>query len=265
MKFNKKLQISINNLQSFGQIYFTPKQLYYEFCRTLNSPFRFLTYGNKTITTPISFEKFDEFLKEYLLRNKIENLLEIKPNIKFTRNFPNDLTLYGLPKILICETDEIAQMLRVNQFHLQTPCAVLSLKEATPIPESFQKMLANAENPQVYFLHNANLPTFMLISILRQTIEMKEDITLRPIGLRPIHAMRLHLFANKTEPQNFDFSEFIYLNNAEKKWLLDGHSAEVSAISPVRLMRVLRRIILGLEVPISNWQLKLPKKELGFM
>ncbi len=265
MKSEKALQTSIRNLQSFGRICFTPKQIYYEFCRTLNSPFRLLTFGNKTIKPPISFERFAQLLEAYLQNNELKNLLEIKPNIEFTRNVPNDLTLYGLPKILVCETDEIAQMLRANQFHLQTPCAVLSLSEATPMPESFHKMMTKAENPQVYFLHNANLEAFSLIKHLRQTIAAQTDIPLRPIGLRPIHAMRLQLFANKTNSQAFDFSEPSYLHNDEKKWLLDGNSAEVSAISPVRLLRVLRRIILGLEAPASNWQFKLPKKELGFM
>ena len=224
-----------------------------------------LLIAPKTQTPQISWNEFEERLSPHLKENKIDGLLEIESKAEFKNDFPVDLTLYGLPRLLLCESDEIAQMLRANQFHLQTPCGVLSVHEATPLSEVCQKMLSLAEDPQIFFLHNANLAAFSLIKNLRQTLQIAENISLRPIGLRPVHAQRLQLFANKTKSNDFDFSGFTYLSDKEKKWLLQGNSAEVTAISPVRLLRALRRIILGLEIPPSNWPLKLPKKELGFI
>jgi hypothetical protein len=83
--------------------------------------------------------------------------------------------------------------------------------------------------------------------------------------LRPVHARRLHLFANKNVPRKFDFFDIDFLDESEKNWLLRGNSAEVASVSPVRLMRVLRRLILEMEIPPSEWQIRLPRKQLGFI
>lgn len=302
--FELSLQISLEKLHSFGRLYFTPKQLFHEICRQQNQPIglgkktALTLFGisavpamflgkNKlgllaasgiffgalaalkqmpyTIPPPVSLKEFEEFLADHLQSNNIEGLLKIEKAVKFIEKFPSDLMLYGLPKVLICEADEIAQMLRANQFHLQTPCAVLSLNEAKPLNEIFGKMLQKAEEPQVYFLHNASLEALEILRILRTTLDLPENIPLRPLGLRPVHARRLHLFARRNVSREFDFAGFEYLDESEKKWLLRGNSAEVAAVSPVRLLRVLRRLILGLEIPPSEWQITLPKKNLGFM
>lgn len=302
--FEKSLEKSLANLESFGRIYFTPKQLYYEFCRQQHSPigikpktaatifgfsviptiffrknklallsasalvlgalptFRKLPH---TISPSISRQKFEKLLAEYLENSRIENLLEAKMETHFNNTTPKDLTLYGLPNLLVCESDEISQMLRANQFHLQTPCGVLSLNEASPLSENFRKMMSNAENPQVFYLHDADLESYSLLPNLREKLGLDDKISLRILGLRPIHAKRLHLFAEKKRVEFADLDSLDFLDESEKKWLRSGNSAEVSAISPVRLMRVLRRLILGLEVPTSDWQITLPKKSLGFM
>lgn len=303
-KFETTLQLSIENLQSFGRLYFTPRQLFYEVCRQSNSPIGLgkktaltlfgistvptillgknklglfaassLAFGTLaalrqmpyTLPSPISFTEFEKFLAVYLQKNEIEGLLKIEKETKFVENFPSDLELYGLPRILICERDEIAQMLRANQFHLQTPCAVLSLSEAKPLSNMYKKMLKKAEEPQVFFLHNASLEAFSILLNLRETLNLDEKIPLRPLGLRPIHARRLHLFTEKKFYNETDFSDFIFLSESEKGWLSRGNSAEVSAVSPIRLLRVLRRLILGLEITPGEWQIQLPRKSLGFM
>jgi hypothetical protein len=126
-------------------------------------------------------------------------------------------------------------------------------------------MLKKAEEPQVFFLHNASFEAFSILKNLRATLNLREEIPLRSLGLRPVHARRLHLFAQKNVSREFDFSTVDFLDESEKNWLSRGNSAEVSAVSPVRLLRVLRRLILGLEIPPSEWQIQLLKKNLGFM
>lgn len=221
----------------------------------------------RTLPLPIAWNEFQEKLCDYLQNNEISGLLKIEQDVKYPDKIPDDLTLYGLPKLLICESDEIAQMLRFNQFHLQTPCAVLSLREASPLTENVQKMLCRAEEPQVFFLHDASLQAFNLIPNLGETLALKADIPLRPLGLRPIHAQRLHLFAQKNAKvsSNIDLSEISYLDEKEKTWLKKGFTTEVSAVSPVRLLRVLRRLILGVEIPPTLFQNILPPRNLGFM
>lgn len=303
-RFEQPLQASLANLQSFGRLYFTPKQLFYEFCRQARSPLGIETktaaalFGlsaipamllrkNKlsfltasavilgslatfrqiphTLSPPISWEGFEKLLANYLQKNEIAGLLNIEKKVDFLNKFPADLTLYGLPKILICEADEIAQMMRANQFHLQTPCAILSLNEAKPLQKNVKTMMKRAEEPQVYFLHDASLEALTILRNLRESLDLPENIPLRPLGLRPVHARRLHLFAERNVSCEFDFSNFEFLDESEKNWLLRGNSAEVAAVPPVRLLRVLRRSILGLEIPPGEWQIVLPQKSLGFM
>lgn len=308
-RFERKLEIGLANLRSFGKLSFTPKQLFYEFCRVNTSPIGFemktaatvfglgaipsifivkgkpkntigfltataAVFGTlalfrtipHTLKPPISWNEFENLLSVYLQNIEIKELLKIEKEVVFLNKFPSDLMLFGLPRILICESDEIAQMLRANDFHLETPCAVLSLREATPLNNAFQKMLSRAETPEVFFLHDASLQAFSVIPNLRQTLELNEEIPLRSIGLRPVHARRLHLFARKSQNnQKVNFEDFAYLTDSEKRWLERGFTAEVSAILPARLQRVLRRIILGLEIPPGNWQIALPPKNLGFM
>ena len=308
--FEKPLQKSLANFESFGKLYFTPKQLFYEFCRNQSSPIGLeaktaVTFFGlsaiptmifakskpknalglltasafalsalaiskqipRTLSPPIAWNEFQENLLDYLKNNEISGLLKIKKDVKFADKIPDDLTLYGLPKLLICERCEIAQMLRLNQFHLQTPCAVLSLREVSPLSENVQKMLLSAEEPQVFFLHDASSQAFVLIPKLRQILALKAEIPLRPLGLRPVHARHLHLFAqrNVNFSPNTNFAEIDYLDESEKTWLKNGFTAEVSAVSPVRLLRVLRRLILGWEIPTSSFQNILPQKNLGFM
>ncbi len=303
--FEKSLQKSLANLESFGKLYFTPKQLFYEFCRQQSSPIGLKTktaatlFGlsaiptiyfakskpknalglltasafafsalaiskqiPRTLSSTISWSEFQANLSDYLQNNEIYGLLKIEKYVNFANKIPDDLTLYGLPKLLICESDEIAQMLRLNQFHLQTPCAVLSLREVNPLSENMQKMLLCAEEPKVFFLHDASEQAFTFIPNLRQTLALKAEIPLHPLGLRPIHARRLHLFAEKNTASNNNLSEIDYLEESEKTWLKNGFTAEVAAVSPIRLLRVLRRLILGVEIPTNSF---LPQRSLGFM
>ena len=303
--FEKLLQKSLANLESFGKLYFTPKQLFYEFCRQQISPIGLKTktaatlFGlsaiptiyfakskpknalslltasafafsalaiskqiPRTLSSTISWSEFQANLSDYLQNNEIYGLLKIEKGVNFANKVPDVLTIYGLPKLLICESDEISQMLRLNQFHLQTPCAVLSLREAHPLSENMQKMLSCAEEPQVFFLHDASPKAFVLIPKLRQILALKAKISLRPLGLRPVHARRLHLFAEQNIASNNDFSEIDYLEKSEKTWLKHGFSAEVAAVSPIRLLRVLRRLILGVEILTNSF---LPQRSLGFM
>ena len=219
----------------------------------------------RTLSPTISWNVFRGNLFDYLQNIEINGLLKIEKYVKFSDKAPADLTLYGLPKLLICERCEIAQMLRANQFHLQTSCGILSVREANPLNKNIQKMLSGAEEPQVFFLHDASLQSFAMIPKLRQTLALKAEIPFRPLGLRPIHARRLHLFAQKNVAPNNDFAEIDYLDENEKTWLKNGFMAEVSAVSPIRLLRVLRRLILGVEIPTNSFQNTLPQRNLGFM
>lgn len=305
------IHLSIEKMQVYSNLRFTPRQLFYEVCRAIRAPkglnlssaaavfaaaalapiglarnrktvsaaagmltanalvaggLYWLRRSPHTLDTPVSFAEFENALENYLQKTKRPNgLLEFEPEQK-PNFYPTDLPLYGLPRILICQSAEIAAMLRANQFHLEASVAVLGLAEAAPLPEVFQQMMLRAENTSVCFLHDASFAAFSQILNLREKLNLPENVRLQVLGLRPVHAARLHLFAIRGA--NFPLpllNEFGNLSETEKRWLADGFQTEIAAVNPIRLMRVLRRLILGLPARESAWQLNFPPRKLGFM
>jgi hypothetical protein len=305
--FQRTLTDALDALNEHGALYFTRRQLYYEFCRVLRHPDGLETksagalFAATAVTTsiltrhkpnlrtallsaeamffgamaalrsvphtlepPLKFGDFELRLEQFLENTQIPFLIPESAASEFPTTFPYDLKLFGMPRLLICQSLEIARFLRANQFHLQTPCGVLALAEATPLSDEFKTMLLNAETPEVFFLHDASFKGLGYISEIGRLLNIDQEIPVRPLGLRPVHAKRLKLFAVKSECGEVDFDRFAQLDNREKRWLASGQTAEVSAIQPVRLLRVLRRLILGLEIPENRIRL-LPDKNSGFI
>jgi hypothetical protein len=228
-----------------------------------------------TLAPPFSWEHFESSLTEYL-KNDVRpaGLLEMKTEnlTNAPVSHPADLTLYGLPRLLVCESPEIAEMLRANRFHMEAACAVLSFAEAAaatttaPLAETFKEMLARAPHPRVFFLHDAAAEAYEKIRNLRARIGLPDAVQLTVLGLRPVHAARLHLFATRDARGSIDdFDSGAFLSEDENGWLAAGWRAEVAAVHPVRLLRVLRRLVLDLPAPVSVWRLRLPPRALGFM
>ena len=222
------------------------------------------------LTTPFSFEDFENALEIYLRNQPRPTGLLAQNNDEQPQSknsAPVDLARYGLPRLLICQSPDIAQMLRANNFHLEAACAVLSLAEAAPLGYLRREMLERAGQARIFFLHDASLTALMLLPDLRERLNLPDSASLQILGLRPIHAERLHLFAQQGEqPVGREHLEtFSFLSDAEKRWLADGWRAEVAAVSPVRLLRVLRRLALGLPSAQNALKISLPPRELGFM
>jgi hypothetical protein len=180
--------------------------------------------------------------------------------------YPNDLPRYGLPRLLICESREIAEMLLANNFHLEASCAIVHAAQIAPLSEVFQEMLIRAGESRVYFLCDAGFAGFFLLPSLRERFALPESARLITLGLRPAHVDRLHLFVQQSNPiQPETFETLTFLTDDEKRWLAAGRRAEVAAVHPVRLLRVLRKLVLGLPTTQSIWKTLLPPRELGFM
>lgn len=218
-----------------------------------------------TLETPVSFAAFEKALEIYLKNNPPGGLLGGEKR-EFEFEQPTDLPLYGLPRVLVCQSAEIAEMLRANYFHMESSCAVLSLAEAAPLSDVYQKMMKAAEGARVFFLHDASLEAYAQIPFLREQLNLPDAMRLTILGLRPSHAQRMHLFAERAARNlNADLAAISFLLEDEKRWLEAGWLAKVAAVSPVRILRVLRRLVLGLPAPTRFWQISLPARESGFM
>ncbi len=222
-----------------------------------------------TLAPPISFKDFENALENYLQNHQrpvglLAKINDEQPSINYS---PIDLPWYGLPRLLVCQSGEIAQMLRANSFHLEASCAVLSLKEASPLHNIFREMMLRAGQSRVFFLHDASFAAFSILPDLRERLEIPESASsLQILGLRPAHAERLHLFIQQGESVGRENLETLsFLSDVEKCWLANGLRAEVAAVNPVRLLRVLRRLVSGASAAQNSLKFSLPPRELGFM
>jgi hypothetical protein len=224
-----------------------------------------LRYTPHTLEPPFTFTEFDDWLdkQEDSLSGLIQNT-QINSLPSF--DYEPDLTLYGLPRMLVCQSDEIAAMLRANYFNMEASCAVLSLREAAPLGENYRKMLELTPNPKVFYLHDASIEGYSFVPILRERLEIPKKAAVNLLGLRPDHARRLHLFVQQNQvSSDFNLDAISFLSEDEKRWLQAGWIAEISAVHPVRLLRVLRRLVLQIPTPPSIWKMRLPPRSLGFM
>ncbi|MEV6340321.1 hypothetical protein AB0M12_37070 [Nocardia vinacea] len=187
---DRLLRIAADRAAAPSGIRFTERQLYYEVCRlltpTLRAPRRFAF----TVPAPLSRATF----RTALDRHEFPNLLTPTPP-RTTRaglHTPEpDLFDYGLPRLLVCESDAIAQMLRANGLPMESACPVLSASEL-PLDPGIAEMLARVDGT-IYLLHDASPHGITFPTRLADLTEIPEGVRVVPLGLRPRQAGTLHL------------------------------------------------------------------------
>ena len=241
---------------------YTERQLYYEACRLLRPPDPAAGFPH-TAPAALAVDEFREALLDLtaehgppagLLAGPVREPLPLEGR-------EADLAAYGLPRLLVCEDAGIARMLVANAFHMELSCAVVALAGAEPLPWQVRTMLARTRRARAYFLHDAGPEGLAACDDLERRIHLPRGVTLSAVGLTPAHAMRLRLVAARA-PRRAATSPQAPLTPAERAWLDDGWSAEVTSVPPARLLRALRRIMLGIAPPPAPAP---PARDTGFM
>ena len=226
---------------------------------------------NRTIpyarTPPLSYVRFSELLRTYReTYGQPQGLLVPEVSLRFgaTANMP-DMGAYGVSCVLICQDQSIKQMLLANRLHMELSCMVLDVEESLPLPSIVYDMLDRTADSRVCVLHDASAAGLSLVTQLLEQVTVPPHVAVRAIGLRPVHARQLHLFAMRDLNWLSQPHWPTYLSAHERRWLEAGWSAEVAALRPVQLLRALRRILLDLTPP----PLRLPAlhhdRDVGFM
>jgi hypothetical protein len=161
-----------------------------------------------------------------------------------------DLWDYGMARALVLDDDDLAAALVATGLHLELGCAVFGLADAGPLPAPVLAMLARTPGARVFHLHAASHAALAGLPQLRARLGLPLSVGLAPIGLRPAHARAMHLFTRTGSPPARDaVAALIGLAPRERAWLLAGHTCDVAAIPPLRLLRALRRLLLGIRQP----------------
>lgn len=157
-----------------------------------------------------------------------------------------DLLDYGVSRVLVCQSPDIAHMLLANMMHMDMKCAIVALADATPLPDTITSMLARSDDAQVFFLHDASAEGLSLAATIARRLAAPDGVLVRAIGLRPAHARRMHLFVTRTPATPAPDEPWLRrLSSHERTWVQQGWCAEVAAISPPDFLLKLRRIISG--------------------
>jgi hypothetical protein len=155
-----------------------------------------------------------------------------------------DLFDYGLPRLLVCESDSVAQMLRANGIAMESSCPVLGAGEL-PLDARVANMLARAEQAAIYVVHDASARGLAFAARLRGLTDIPPGVRVVPLGLRPQQAARLHVFHRRGAPP----PDLATVAPWERAWLGRGRYADLEAVRPASLLRTVHRLVREIHPP----------------
>jgi hypothetical protein len=192
-----------------GGIRFTERQLYFELCRTLQPLCRASRRLRFTVPAPIGYDRFRRGLSRW--PGDVPGLLTAPRDPAPAP--PPEVFGYGLPRVLVCQSREIADMLLANGLHMESVCPVFSVDDL-PLDHRLRGAV-EAGTGRVYVLHDTGAAGDATVEAVTG---WAAGIPVVPLGLRPVHAAALHL------PRV-------------------GPTAEVAAVNPARLLRTVHRLV----------------------
>lgn len=187
------------------RILFTERQLYFELCRVLQPLCHASRRLRFTVPAPVGYARFERALSRW--PGEVPGLLT-GPRPPAPEP-PAEVFAYGLPRVLVCQHREIADMLLANGLHMESVCPVFALDDL-PRDERFRTALADG---RVYVLHDTDADT-----TVDAVARWAGPVPVVALGLRPVHARALHLPTA-------------------------GPTAEVAAVNPARLLRTVHRLV----------------------
>ena len=193
----------------------TEEQLYYEVCRVL-APLRYpARKPGFLLPRPVSRAGFAAALARAGGPDPLPERVPIA--IAAGADAP-DLLGYAVPRVLVCQHDRLAAALVANDLHMESGTAVLGPAAALRPPAALRAALSRAPRPAVFLLHDATAAGTRWRAAAGPAWA---PARVQALGLRLPQARMLHLFR------------------------AEGGGAEVAAVAPEHLLRVLRRVLTG--------------------
>jgi hypothetical protein len=173
-----------------------------------------------------------------------------------------DVTNYSFDRVIVCQSDEIAQMLIANNFHFENNCAILSLAGYPQnIFDTTMQMLRRNPDLKVFALHDCSPSGMRLAHQLRTDSKWFPDlnIVIIDIGLTPRQIMAakrsMSIFTNKSMADvslRLDTSIRQTLTAAELQWLDAGNFVELESFTPQKLLHVVQRGIANQSLSVGD-------------
>jgi hypothetical protein len=176
-------------------------------------------------------------------------------NTNTTATINPDVTAYSFDRLVVCDNDNIAQMLIANNFHFENNCAILSI---TGYPQSIfnttMEMLRRNPELKVYALHDCSPKGLTLTNHLRTSYNwfLNSPIPIIDIGILPrqiIESKRNILILSSANSAKKSTELPIEIRSTltpqELKWLDEGNYLELESFTPEVIIKVLQRGIAG--------------------
>jgi hypothetical protein len=171
--------------------------------------------------------------------------LETLPNV--------EVSAYSFDRLVVCQSDEIAQLLIANNFHFENNCAILSISGYPQrIFATTMEMLRRNRDLKVYAFHNCSPEGMELVNELRTNPRWFADgnIVVIDVGLLPrqVLASKRGIFVQNskisaTAAQNLGLQLRQNLSDTEITWLNKGNFVDLESFTPQKLIQVLQRSI----------------------
>ena len=189
------------------------------------------------------------------VNGSVSQLLPSISNALSAQNIaPNpNVTNYSFDRLVVCQTDEIAQMLIANNFHFENNCAILSISGYPQrIFDTTMQMLRRNPELRVFAFHDCSPEGIKLAQELRINSRWfpDETIVIVDIGLSPrqILAAKRDIFIQSSKnsaqaSRSLPSSLRENLSKVELEWLDRGNFVELESFTPQQLIQVLNRSI----------------------
>ncbi|MGW4897562.1 hypothetical protein ACWEQL_35725 [Kitasatospora sp. NPDC004240] len=223
-----------------GGLRYTERQLYYELCRVLQPLHAGPRRVPYTLAPPVRYARFAEALERR--RGELPGLLPpAGPAAPAVPAAEGDLYDYGLPRLVVCQSRDIARMLIANDLHLEAACPIVADGEL-PLDERVVAALVRAGDAVVHVLHDASPTGLARFEAVRAAYG--DVLRVRSMGLVPRHAGSLHLTSGRG-PRPYTGPLPAALRPEERAWLGSGRTVELAAVNPARLMATVIRQVRG--------------------
>ena len=189
------------------------------------------------------------------VNGSVSQLLPSISNALSAQNIaPNpNVTNYSFDRLVVCQTDEIAQMLIANNFHFENNCAILSISGYPQrIFDTTMQMLRRNPELRVFAFHDCSPEGIKLAQEVRTNSHWfpDETIVIVDIGLSPrqILAAKRDMFIQSSKnsaqaSRSLPSSLRENLSKVELEWLDRGNFVELESFTPQQLIQVLNRSI----------------------
>jgi hypothetical protein len=229
----RALRVAVERVGEPGGLRFTERQLYYELCRVLRPWHRVSRRVPFTMAPTVSYVDFKCTLNS--LPEPVPGLLPPPRPVAVpgSHTEESDLFDYGLPRLLVCQSAAIADMLHANGLPMESACPVFSVDDL-PLDPRVLAMVRRVGGT-VYVLHDASSAGFAVAG------QLPEDVHVVPLGLQFRQAAALHLSHDRGP---------------------DGRIVEVAAVSPAALLRTVHRLVREVRPVRPRWT---KAREIGFL